>query len=583
MKNKFVIILFALIILCLPVLANNRAVEIINPEINDINIYREVNGSIEPYKQIQLASSVGGIIEERKVKAGQYVKKGDVLLVFEQDDILANVEQAKAGLEIARANLDLIKQGAQEEQIRSAEASVRQAKAAVRIAQANYQLVKKGVSEEDLESIQATYDQAFASYEGAKESLTLMESSFEDRTMLRQQLLNAETQFASAEKQLATAKEGLNQALNGQKQAEIALNHARNEYQRIESLYHENVTTKNKFEMVEMQYKNAKSAFKNAQSAVNSAEIATKQAKLALQGAEDNYLLTKKTFNNPTEMKQQLAAARTQVEVSKANKRMAQANLDKAYKGAREEERETALANIQQAEASLEMAKAQRDQVLKGAQDEEIRIAKANLRQAEAVLQQAEKVLADTTVKSPVNGIIASANFDKGEMLGPGNPLFTIVNLDKVYIRADISPSLIRNITYGQEIRASLVDYPGKYIEGIVDFISPTINPQTQGFTVRVLAENPEGIVRGGMFVDIYINTDTRKNTLIVPIDAVLDLENNPHVYIIKNNIAERVFVETGVLNYKEVEILEGLSPEDAVVIRGQRFLSDGDMVEVIR
>ncbi|MFP4016396.1 MAG: efflux RND transporter periplasmic adaptor subunit [Halanaerobiales bacterium] len=582
MKKKILISLTTVILLSFSLIASGRPVEIITPETKNIDIYRVVNGTIEPYKEIQLSSSVGGNIEEMKVKAGQYIQEGDPLLIFEQTDIIANIEQAKAGLEIARANLEILEKGAQDEQLISAEASVKQAEAGLTIAKSNYQLLKKGVSEEDLESLEATYEQALASYEGAKETLSLIESGFEDKTMLKQQLLNAETQQISAEKQLATAGEGLKQALNAKEQAENALKQAENEFERIKSLYQENVTTKNQYEMVEVQYKNAQTALNNADSAVSSAEIAKEQAEAALKGAEDNYILMKESYNNPTELEQQLSAARTQLEVSEANKRMARANLDKAHKGAREEEIETALANIEQAKASLEMAKAQHTQVAKGASSEDRRIAEANVTQAKAVLDQAEKALADSTVKSPINGIIANVNFEQGEIAPPGNPLFVIVNLDKVYIKADLTANILKNIKEGQEITSSLLDYPGEYIKGVVDFLSPTLNPQTQAYTVRILSDSPAEFVRAGMFVDLYIQIDSKEDTLVLPIDAVLDLDSNPFVYKVKDDQAEKVFVETGIVNHREVEIIEGISERDRVVIRGQKYLDDGDIVEVI-
>lgn len=186
---------------------------------------------------------------------------------------------------------------------------LQQVEAAVQIAQANYNLMLAGASEEDRRAVEAAYQQALASYEGAKESLVLIEAAFQDRTAQKQQLLAAETQLKAAEKQMELAEENLKQALTGLKQAET-------EFDRIKYLYAENVASKNQYEMVETQYK-------NAQSLVESARLAKEQAAISYQGAREGYLLAEENYNNPVQLEQQVTAARSQLKIAEANVEMA--------------------------------------------------------------------------------------------------------------------------------------------------------------------------------------------------------------------------------------------------------------------
>lgn len=558
------------------------SVSLIEPEVKDIEDISLVNGRIVPYQEINISSKTGGIIETLNVEIGEYVEEGESLIEFDQEDIRAQFKQADAAYQIAEANHEKLLKGASDEQIRIAEAGEKQAEAALKIAEANYKMLKDGATEEDLESVRAQYQQAVSSYEGAINNLELLEKTYNDRTMQRQQLSAAETQLKSAEKQVGVAEERMKQARIGLQQAENGLEQASSEYERTKYLYEENVVTKQQYEMAETQYKNAQSTVENAKSAVESARIAGEQASVSLQGAEENYNIANENFNNPTQLEQQLAGARTQLEVAEANKKMAGANLDRVEKGAREEELATAAANVEQAESALEQARAQLDQVKEGATDEDVKISEANMRQAEAALQQVKNALEDSVIKSPISGIVAQLTYDEGEMASPGTPLLVLINLDQVYIQADVTADLLIDISPGDTVRAKILAYQDKYLEGTINYISPTADQRTQAFTVKVLAENPDHIVRGGMFTELYFSRNQLNDTLVLPIETILDIENSPYLFIVNNGKAERRSVTLGIIKNHEVAVVEGLEKDDKVVVRGQNSLVDGASVEVI-
>lgn len=562
--------------------AGGIPVNVIKPVLKDIENVKLVNSKIEPYKDVNVSSKTGGIIKKTNIVIGQYIEEGQALIEFEQDDIKIQVQQAAAALQIAKANHEKLLKGATAEQIRIAEAGVRQADSALKIAKANNKMMKDGASKEDRQSVKAQYQQAVSSYEGAKKNLKLLESSYIDRTIQKQQLLGADTQLKSAEKQVEVAEERLEQAEIGLQQAKNGLEQANNEYQRIEYLYQENVVTKQQYEMVKNQYQNAQSALDNAQSAVESARIAKEQADVSYQGAQENYSLSEDSYNNPTTLEQQLAAARTQLEVAEANKIISKANLDKVDKGAREEELSIAQANIEQAESALIRAEAQLEQVKNGATDEDQIISEANIKQAEAALKRAKKALSDTIIKSPISGIVAQLNFDTGEMAGPGTPLVNLVDLDKVYIKADVTADLLVNIGQGDNAKAKILAYQDKYLSGTIEYISPVADQRSQAFTVRVLAENPANNIKAGMFADLYFITNLIKDTLVLPIEAVMDLETSPYVYTVNNNKAVRKSVEVGIANDDEVAVLKGITQDDQVIVRGQNNISNGSSVEVV-
>lgn len=506
MKGKLIynkLIIITMILVLSSIVNAATPVSVVQPEFKEINNVRIVNSKIEPYQDIQISAKNGGIIEKVNVQIGDYVEKGQALIQLEQDDIKIQLQQAEAAVEIAEAN---------------------------------YKMLKDGASKEDRISVEAAYQQALASYQGAKESLKLLESSYRDRTAQKQQLIAAETQLKAAEKQIKLAEENLAQAVTGLEQAE-------KEYERIKYLFEENVASKSQFEMVESQYRNTLSV-------VESARLAKEQANISYQGAKESYILAEDNYNNPIQLEQQLTAARSQLLVAEANVQMAKANLEKVEKGARAEE---------------------------------IQIGEANVKQARATLQQVQKALEDTIIRSPFDGIISQLNFDSGEIIGPGTPVTNIVNLEKIYVSGSITEDLLLNLEKGQKIRIRILAGDNQYLEGVIEYISPVVDPRTQAFTIKVLADNPHGRLRGGMFAELYIPVAENKNALVLPISTIMDLERNPYVYTIINDKAVKRPVKIGIIANNYVEIISGLSEDELVAHKGQNNLEDAIVVEVVR
>ncbi len=327
MKNKITLTLLLIVfitVLAVPSLEAAVSVNVDKVEMADISQKSVVNGRIVPAKTISIPSKINAEVRELNIEMGQYVEKGEELIVFDNEQIKSQYKQAKASLEMAKAQ---------------------------------HELLLKGASEEDLKRAEESYKQALASYKGAKKSLESIKKVYNEKTSLKQQLNNVKMQMETAEKQWESAKKRYEQSELSLEQVENNFGQAEKEYNRMKNLYKDGVVTQKQFEGAESQYKNARIAVQNAKSAKANAEIALEQAKISYEGAKESYRLTEKNFNDPTELKQQLDSAETQVEVSRANMEMEKENLEKVKNGAREEEKKSSLAQVKQAEASFEQAK----------------------------------------------------------------------------------------------------------------------------------------------------------------------------------------------------------------------------------
>lgn len=516
MKNSIISLLILLLVFSSHALAVSAPVEVVIPSVKGIEEIKVISSVTEPYMTTRVAAKTGGVIKELRVEVGQLVQKDDLLLRFDDEQINLQIKQAEAALEIA---------------------------------QANYQLLSKGATAEDLNRAEAAYDQAVSSYEGAKINLELLESIYQDRTVQKQQLLNAELQLEAAQKQAEGAEQRVRQVEISLEQAQNGLEQAEKEFERIQYLYQEQVVTKKQFELAEIQLKNARSTLENTDSALESALISKAQAEASYAGARDNYRLAEQNYQDPVQLKQQLEAARTQLGISQANQKIALVNLNKVKKGAR---------------------------------PEELLISQAGVKQARAALEQARLAREDTYIKSPSDGIVALLNNEEGEMVGPGTPILTIVDINQLYVVAGLSPDTVIKIAENDPARVKLLAFPEQRLEGEIKVISPIVDPVSKSFQIKVLIKNEEHLIKAGMFADLYLTTASATNTLVIPTAAVLELDQAPHVYLVENNRAVRKDLVIGIINGEEVEVVSGLNQNDRIIIKGQKLIKEQDPVEVI-
>jgi membrane fusion protein YbhG len=187
-------------------------------------------------------------------------------------------------------------------------------------------------------------------------------------------------------------------------------------------------------------------------------------------------------------------------------------------------EKESATAKMKEdAEARYQVAQAQREaaqqallKVRKLSRPEEVRAAEARLAQAEAGRDLLKKTIADATTISPVSGIVTHKAVEAGEFVGPGTPLLTIADLDKVRLNIYVTEVELGRVRLGQQAEIRIDSHPDRSLSGTVIFISPEAeftpkNVQTREervklvYRVKIEIPNPEGILKPGMPADAAI------------------------------------------------------------------------------
>jgi membrane fusion protein (multidrug efflux system) len=219
--------------------------------------------------------------------------------------------------------------------------------------------------------------------------------------------------------------------------------------------------------------------------------------------------------------------------------------------------------------------------------EEQFEAAKTQLDRAQAQYEQAKLDFNFTRITSPVEGTVTSRIVEIGNVVSNNQILFSVADFDPLLARILVPEKEIGSIATGQEAVITVESSPGREYQGRVKRISPVVDPQSG--TVKVTVEIPASnrtILRPGMFSSVYIITETRQNTLVIPKKAlVLEGEGN-QVFVYQKTEnggqAERKKITIGFSDNDRLEVVEGLADGDVVITVGQDGLRPGTAVRIV-
>jgi len=182
-------------------------------------------------------------------------------------------------------------------------------------------------------------------------------------------------------------------------------------------------------------------------------------------------------------------------------------------------------------------------------------------------------------LKSPIDGILAKYFVDVGGMVSQQTPVCIISDTSKVRIVFSVAENVVNKIQKNSYVR---FEVEGKTFVSKNLQLSNYIDPVSRSMEVRVVLDNPNGDLKSGSFVKGEL-VFYEKYSLVVPSEAVLDVDNKKVVYVVKDDkTVEEREVKTG-LRYKNyTEILSGIKQGEKVVYKGGEILTNGMKVEMI-
>ncbi|WP_096155130.1 MULTISPECIES: efflux RND transporter periplasmic adaptor subunit [Bacillus] len=201
------------------------------------------------------------------------------------------------------------------------------------------------------------------------------------------------------------------------------------------------------------------------------------------------------------------------------------------------------------------------------------------LQQARNGLKQAEQLADLTKITSPIDGVVADLNVVEDGIATPQLPVATIIQLNTIDATFAVNSYQVSKVKSGQKATV-IFEGISEPFSSEIDIVSPTVDMQTNMFTVTIRISNTDRDILGGMRATAFVNIDELESETVVPVEAILYEENDPYVFLIEGEKAVRQNVLLGFRDDEVVQVLEGLSINDTVALNGKERLKDG--VEIL-
>lgn len=208
--------------------------------------------------------------------------------------------------------------------------------------------------------------------------------------------------------------------------------------------------------------------------------------------------------------------------------------------------------------------------------------AKLNCTQAKSQMIIAKKNYENTSIKSPINGMVNDDKVEMGAYVGGGSNLYELVNTNKLKINTTVGESEIMSITPGVKALISTNVYPQHKFEATVNAVAEKADKYYR-YNIELTLENSEEFpLKGGMYAEIEF-PGIKRNSLVIDRNAISGSLKNAKVFVVENNKALPKEITIGYANDHIVEVISGLNPGEDVITSGIINLRAGTQVKVIK
>lgn len=300
-------------------------------------------------------------------------------------------------------------------------------------------------------------------------------------------------------------------------------------------------------------------------------ENAVNQASYALEQAQLNLTTAQTDYDNNLTLYQVGGISKTALDASKDKLDLAQTTYDNA-------------------QTSYNSAKENYDLAAGEAYDDTKVVANSQLNSAiaskNALITQKSNLqekIADYTIQSPITGVIIDKKIEQGEMVNPSSSLFVIADVNNIVVESYVSENYINKMGVGTQVSVIVPAVGEEALTGTVSLINPSATQQKSGYQVQIKIDNSEQKVKPGMYAKVGFAVDARSGIKLLDIDTVITDNEESYVYVLNgDNTVSKRNVEVGMKGKDQLEIISGLSDGEKVVTKGQKFLSDGEQVNVV-
>lgn len=211
--------------------------------------------------------------------------------------------------------------------------------------------------------------------------------------------------------------------------------------------------------------------------------------------------------------------------------------------------------------------------------------AKNSKESLESQLKSAKGQLKMTKITAPFDGIIDEIFHKEGELAVPGYQVLQLVNLNRLYVNADISESYLSKISKGDSVWVEFPSYPENIVKTTIEYMGNTINTANRTFQIRVKLNNTDESLKPNATAIIHLTDYETEKALLVP--SLILKHDITGTYLYKaeqkdgQTKAVKVYVETGMADNVNTEITAGIQSGDKIIVIGYNLVKDGVNIQI--
>jgi RND family efflux transporter MFP subunit len=200
-----------------------------------------------------------------------------------------------------------------------------------------------------------------------------------------------------------------------------------------------------------------------------------------------------------------------------------------------------------------------------------------------AAMNTAELNAARCRIRAPAAGVVNRIDAEPGRFINAGDWVAEILQLNRVKVRVGIPESDVAAVRHIDQFDVEIDALDGHIFKGTKHFLSRTADPMARLYDLIIKVNNPNQEILPDMFVRVDILKKAVPDALVIPIYATISRSSSHIVYVVKDGKAHTRSVTLGIQEGWLVQIINGLSAGEEVIVIGQRGVNDGDHVNVVR
>lgn len=204
--------------------------------------------------------------------------------------------------------------------------------------------------------------------------------------------------------------------------------------------------------------------------------------------------------------------------------------------------------------------------------------AKSNKESIERRLATINSQLSQSNVTAPISGVVDKVFAKVGSTAGPGVPMFQVVNLSRLKVKANVADTYAGSVRKGDEVIVRFPDL-NRELRTRINFVSTTVDPMSRTFIIEAPLPSDNSL-KPNMLAQVKINDVTKSNALVINQNLIQNTESGQLVYVAVNEGGKKVAksrkVTTGQSYGGQIEITTGLKSGDQLVTQGYQELTDG-------